>query len=244
MPAPVQKLGSPFQSAWNNTTTPKTASIGSVSTGDLIVVLAMDEDTSDAINTPTNADVLDPAPITWTARGTVTTASRCEAAAWTGIVTGGGDLIVSVSATGSGQYGFAVWAFAAIAHGGVGLTPAGATAAGSAPTLTAAWSANSLICCCNGDWTAGAHGPPRDYRTGAGSATEVNYTQASGYSVEAWHHADTGAGGSQAVGLATPNMTWSLIAVEVLGTGDGGPPPAIIQPYNRKKIKFSRRGYR
>jgi hypothetical protein len=84
------------------------------------------------------------------------------------------------------------------------LTPAGAIGAASAPSLAAAWSANSLVCCINADWSAVAHGATRSYLTGAGAATEVNYANVdSNYTTEAWYHASTGAG-SNAVGLSTP----------------------------------------
>lgn len=226
MPAPTQIAGSPFQTTWT-TGSPKTAVVGAVGVGDLIVVAAAAEDTANVVFvTPTNT-AASPATITWTARGSVTTAARCTAGGWTGLVTVAGNLTISESPGGSSpssaNWGFAAWVFASANHGGVGLVPAGSTSTASAPTLTASWAANSLICCVNGDWTAVSHGGTRSYRTGAGTATEVNYAAVgSNYTTEAWYHATTGAGGSQAVGLTTPNMTWSLVEIEVLGPAAGG----------------------
>jgi hypothetical protein len=191
---------------------------------------------------PTNS-AASPATLTWTARGTVSPANDCTAASWTGVVTGAGNLTVSVTPTGAGaateNWGHMVGAYAAANHGGVGLVPAGASGNGTAPTLTAAWSPNSAVWCLNGDWTATSHGATRSYRTGAGAATEVNYAANVGpgaYSTEAWYHADTGAGGSQAVGLTTPTMTWSLVAIEVLAAS--GSAAAASSPRTFNAIPF------
>lgn len=231
MPAPTQIAGSPFQTAWTTGAT-KTTVVGAVGVGDLIVVETMVENfNATTFVWPTNPanSAASPATITWTARGTVATLSQCASKSWTGIVTVAGNLTVSITATGGSSatynWGYTTGVYAAANHGGVGLTPAGATATGSAPTLTAAWSANSAIWCINGDWSALDHGSPRSYRTGAGAATEVNYAANIGpgaYSTEAWYHANTGAGGSQAVGLTTPTMAWSLVAIEVLAAASTG----------------------
>ena len=227
MPAPTQHAGSPFQTGWTSGAT-KTAGGGlAVGVGDLIVVQAIGEDAGQSFSTPTNV-ASGPATITWTRRGNVSVGSRCEGDSWTGEVTAAGNLTVSVTETVGNQvnWGMVVYAFPASGHGGLGLTPAGANGSGSGPTLTGAWTADSMICCACGDWSAVAHGPPRDYRTGAGAATEVNYANVDGnYSTEAWYHADAN-GGSNAVGLATPNMTWTLLVVEVLGTA-GAPEPTV-----------------
>jgi hypothetical protein len=130
----------------------------------------------------------------------------------------------SVSGGATDLFGIIVWAFNS--HGGVGTTASGSGAA-SLPSATpvVAWTANSTVCCINGDWTAVSHGATRSYRTNIGAATERNYAPTdSNYTTEAWEHADSGAApGSGAIGLTTPNMTWTLVGVEVLAPGGAAP---------------------
>jgi hypothetical protein len=213
--------GSPWQTTWTGSGT-KTAGAGfSVAVGDLLVVLAATEDTSQgALPTPTNTGT---ATITWTAQGTVTAASHAAAKGWTGSVTGAGTVTVSMATpVPVNNWGFVAWGFGSANHGGVGAVPAGGSGTATLPSLTATWAANSFVCCINADWSAVTHGASRSYLTNVGAATERNYVNADGnYTTEAWNHADSGSGGSQAVGLSTPTMTWSLVAVEVLGTGGG-----------------------
>jgi hypothetical protein len=229
---PTQISGSPWQSAWNSSTTPKlapTASTFAVSVGDVIVAGAVSEN-GQTFGAPTNAAGTSPATITWTARPNIGTAgSTTRAAMWTGVVTVAGNVQVSIARTSvsggaTDLFGIIVWAFNS--HGGVGTTASGSGAA-SLPSATpvVAWTANSTVCCINGDWTAVSHGATRSYRTNIGAATERNYAPTdSNYTTEAWEHADSGAApGSGAIGLTTPNMTWSLVGVEVLAPGGAAP---------------------
>lgn len=225
MAPPTQISGSPWTSAWNSTTSPKLAPTGSgtfaVSTGDLIAVAAVNENNG-AFGTPTNAAGSSPATITWTSRANTASPSHCRAQVWTGAVTAGGNVQVSVT-LGAQDFGIIVWAFSS--HNGVGQA-VGNVGSASAPSLApgSAWTANSTVCCANGDWTAVSHGATRSYRTNLGTATERNYSAVDGnYTTEAWEHADAGASpGSGAIGLTTPNMTWSMVAVEVLAPAGGG----------------------
>lgn len=221
--APTQISGSPWQSAWNSSTVKKApaATTFAASVGDLIVVLAANENGL-VLNTPTNAAATSPASITWTSQRNVgTSGASCRAAGWTGVVTAAGNVQVQVTeGGGTGQdYGIIAWAFNA--HGGVGQTVGLSGSSGSPPSLTpgSPWTANSTVCAVNGDWSAVSHGATRSYRTNLGAATERNYVADDGsYTTEAWEHADSGASpGSGAIGLTTPNMTWSMVGVEILG---------------------------
>lgn len=231
MAAPVQAAGSPYQTAWTGTGT-KTAGGGvSVGVGDLIVVLAADENFTGGtpISTPSNTGS---ATVTWTARGTVLTSSFCEVRGWTGSVTGAGTLTVS-SACGSNNWGYAVYVFPSGSHGGVGQVPAGTSGTAAAPTATATWAANSFVAGIDADWAAGAIAT-RAYRANIGAATELNAINVDGnYSTYAFYHADSGSGGSQAVGMTAPTQTYSLVAIEVLGTGAVVEPPLVVAPVRR-----------
>jgi hypothetical protein len=197
---PVPITGSPWQSAWSTTTSPKLApAAGSfaVGVGDLIVVALTAENDKVIGGTPTNA-ATGPAAITWTQDQDVNPDSRgglwAGATAWTGVVTAAGNVQVSVANTGTTtlDYGIIVWAFSS--HGGVGQTLKG-NASGTAPSATpgAPWTANSTVCAANADWNAVV------------LATRTYLT-------------------SGAVGLGT-SQKWSMVAVEVLGTAGAPPPP-------------------
>lgn len=236
MPAPTQLAGSPFQTSTWTTGVPKAVVVGAVGVGDLVLVGIVTEDSSADPAIPTNS-AGSPATVVWTAGPTVTAGSRCRMEMYSGSVTVAGNLTVSVASgagiSGSTNWGDAVVVFPAGQHGGLGLSTSG-NAAGTAPTASQAWSANSFLFCVNGDWTAVSHGGPRSYRVGAGAATEINYANVdSNYTTEAWYHADTGAGGSQAVGLTTPNMTWSLGVMEVLASAGGAAP----RPQQSRRVR-------
>jgi hypothetical protein len=238
---PTQISGSPWQSAWNTSTTPKlapTATTFAVSVGDLIVVEAADEN-GQTYGTPTNAAGTSPATITWTAKPNIGTAgASTRVAAWTGSVTVAGNVQVSVARTSvsggaSDFFGIIAWAFNS--HGGVGTTASGSgTATLPSATPVAPWTAGSTVCVTNGDWTAVSHGATRSYVTNLGAATERNYQPVgTNYTTESWEHADSGVSpGSLAVGMTTPNQTWSLVAVEVLGTGGATVTPVMPEAFN------------
>lgn len=229
---PTQISGSPWQSAWNSTTSPKkapTASTFAVGVGDLIVVEANNAGAEGSFSTPTNAAATSPASITWTQKGNVGTSGvNSRAACWEGDVTAAGNVQVSVAQGGTAvDYGIIVWAFPASGHGGVGQTIA-TTGNSTAPSATpgAAWTAHSTVCCANADWNAASWGATRSYRTNLGAATERNYAAVDGnYTSGAWEHSDSGATPSSgAVGFTTPTMKWSLTAVEVLPPAGGSTP--------------------
>lgn len=220
---PTQISGSPWQGSWNSGASPvlaPTATTFAVSTGDLLVVHAQDQN-NNAFGTPTNAAGTSPASITWTLRQNQHVASHTEASAWTGAVTAGGN--VQVSLTSTQNFGLMVWGFSS--HGGVGQSASGNGTA-SAPSVSppSAWSPHSAITCGAGDWNA-ATIATRTYLTNTGTATEDLYTPLANYTVLMWHYVDSGtAPGSGAVGLTT-SLQWTLTAVEVLDVGGGALPP-------------------
>jgi hypothetical protein len=181
--------------------------------GDAIVVIAENENTAATFGAnPTNTGT---ATITWTAAGAgITAGSFGRIQGWTGSVTGAGTVAVNLTTAGTGHAGIIVWAFNS--HGGVGAIPAATSGTGAQPTLTATWAANSCVCCGISDFSAGI--AVHTYRTNIGAATEDNAAQDDGnYTTYAWRHADSGTGGSAAIGMTT-SMTYSLIGVEILGT--------------------------
>jgi hypothetical protein len=245
---PVQITGSPWQSAWGTATTPKlapTASTFAVGVGDKIVVEAVNESNSATFGaSPTNAAGTSPATITWASVDAAgTTGSFCRAGSWVGTVTVAGNVQVSLtSAVSALFYGIIVWAFTAAGTSGQG-THASGTGTGSGPSSlpAAAWSANSFVCGLIGDFSAGpigTLGTTRVYRANIGAATEDTATNTDGnYTVYAWHHADSGAGGSVAVGMTLPTQTWTLVAVEILGTAS-----SATRPRQSRRVQARRTG--
>lgn len=232
MAPPVQSAGSPYQTAdWNTIATTKTAPAATtftVAAGDLLVVLIMNEG-ANTISTPTNTGT---ATITMTQQVSQgASGSNCACKVFSGAVTGGGTVQLSVTCGGTGAFGFIIGAYAAANNGGVG-THANAivtspTSGAPVATPVAPWTANSTVWCVNGDWAATAHGATRSYRTNIGATTEYNYIQVdSNYSTEAWIHADTGAApGSGTIGLTTPTtQVYSVAGIEVLGVGGAAAP--------------------
>lgn len=228
---PVMITGSPWQSSWSTATSPRVApSAGTFSAivGDVLVVIAENENTASTFGAnPTNTGT---ATITWTVAGTGISAGSFGAIkAWTGSVTGAGTVAVSLTLTGTAHAGIIVWGFTT--HGGVGAIPNATSGTTSAPILTATWAANSTLCCGISDFSAAAASSTYRVVT-VGAATVDNATNDDGnYTAYAWRHADTGTGGSAAIG-STTNMTYSLIGVEILGTAGSASSTAVIRTFN------------
>lgn len=222
MPIPTPVAGSPWQSSWSVSTSPKLApTSGSwVATIGTQIVVEMMAENGDALfaNPPTNA-ATGPATIVWDAqrRNIGVVNSVCRGVIWTGAVTVAGNVQISVATsanTGPDVWGMIVWAFSA--HGGIGQTLAANGTTGPTGTPGSPWSAGSAVCCGVADFAAAAIAT-RAYRTNLGAATEDNAINVDGnYSTYAWHHADSGAGGSVAIGMTAPSQTWTLLGTEVL----------------------------
>lgn len=225
----TQLSGSPWITSWSGSGANIDTAIAALSTGDKIVVGAVVESQS-AIATPSNVAGTSPATITWTAKGTVNVASRCWAGMWEGVVTAGGNATIRLPPPATGVHGCTIWGFPSTGHNGLGAAPAGTNGTAAGPTLTATWTADSTVCCVDGDFAAGATGTlgtTRTYRAGNGSVTERAATNVDGnYTVYAFEYSAS-TGGSQAVGMNLPTQTYSLVALEVLAPAGAAIPPEL-----------------
>lgn len=214
---PVQIAGSPFATTWTGTGTKTAGGGASVGVGDLVVVMEVNEGAQ--VTQPSVPSNTGSATVTWTARGSTLSGNNTAMRLTTGLVTGAGTLTVSATDA-ANNWGFYVLVFASGNHGGVGLTPADVVSTTGTPSLTAAWSAGSLVACLNGDWAAVAITGLAYLTTGIGTPTQINASNTDGnYSTEAFYYPNA-TGGSAAVGESAPaGQTWTLGAVEVLGTG-------------------------
>lgn len=202
---------------WTNSTSPKaTASIDRAA-GDVLVAVAITEDTGFP-----NINVADNTGITWTLRQHVTTASRCEAFIWTAVAASAANTTISFSEASNmnGHWGARVFQFSG--SDGVGVHNKG-DAADTAPNVTLTGvTADSAIVMAVGDWEAGSVAGTT-YRTAdAGSFTETDAVAGTNLTVWAGYYANAGSAGNKAVGLTAPSAPdWSLVAAEVLGTAGG-----------------------
>jgi hypothetical protein len=221
MPAPTF-VASYVVSSWDTSTTPKTVT-PTTAAGDFLCVLAAAEDNDATLGTPSGNS------LTYTVRqqsaGTPDDASRVSvwtapataATGWTLTGTRGGTALkwgfITLRFSGSGGYG----------GGSV------ATAGSGAPSLNITTTqANSAIAVIVADWNA-ADGTSRTWRTvngvtpTAGNTLErVYFRNGLNYTVYSAYYSDAGAAGVKTVGLSAPaGQTYSIIAIEILGTAGG-----------------------
>lgn len=83
---------------------------------------------------------------------------------------------------------------------------------------------NSAVVVAMCDWEA-LNGASRNWKTNGGAFTELTYQYVSGqYTVYGGYHADTGSAATREYGLTSPlDLTYSIVAVEVLGTAELSP---------------------
>lgn len=217
---------------YQSTASPKTTPTFDVVNGDLLVVIGHTADFNDTMSTPTSTGT-----VTWTLQQSVVVSAYCNLYCWTGAVTATATgITVSSTHTGSGtnvwSFGVSVWRN----HGGVGTSTKTNVSSG-APSLAITCSANSAVVCGCDDWTA-TDGASRTWRTVNGAAmTESTYSTNVGvsYTVYASYTLDVGAAGSQTVGLTAPAaQKYSIVAVEVLGTGTAPAIPPILIMQTRR----------
>lgn len=198
--------------AFNNATTPKTASVA-VNAGDLLVAMMVSADFSTTGATPTNNG----AALTWTQRQVNSTSGNVWNAMWTAVADTARTIIVTF-ALGAGTTNWGgdvqVWRTALVG------TSTKVTGGSGAPTLNiTTTAANSAIAVAIGDWAAVAGAPT--WRTNAGTFTSTFELagDATTYSARGGYHADAGAIGTYAVGVTAPTgETYSIIALEIQGS--------------------------
>lgn len=199
------------ETVFNNTTTPKTATIA-VQAGDVIVVRGTSESNATTLSTPTATGN------TFALQQSVVVSNYTTAYIWTAVAAAtAGSLVVSVAkAAGTGFWGFSVEVWRSATVGTSAKTNVLSGAPSLAVTTTAANSALSIL---NSDWSA-QDGTTRTWRTVNGSAaTEEHYFRdAARYTTYAGRHDDAGAIGSKTVGLSAPgSQKYSIIVLEIKG---------------------------
>ena len=202
-----------YEATWTNTTSPKTVSV-TTEVGDVLVCFATTGYPDQTVATPTGGTGL-----VWTLRQSVTgVTGRSFVAVWTAVATVAETFTLSLARSG----GTATWGFNCLRYSnatGVGASTK-ANASSSAPSLALTTTdAGSAVVVAVSDYDS-ADGVNRAWRTGAGALTEVTYSRASSsptQTVYGGYHADAGAAGAKTVGLTAPTMTYSIVAVEVLG---------------------------
>ena len=198
----------------------KTVSVPGTQPGDLLIVVGTAEDSTAVSFAGPSAS-----GVTWTARGpaVANTAGHSAAYAYSGAVTGSGDLSVTVTldSPSNAMWGFGVFLFRN--HGGVGSS-ASTTGTGAPSLALTTTGANSSVVVLSADWNA-IDGSSRVWRPGL---SESDYFFASGrYTAYVGRASDTLAAGAKTEGLTSPTgQQYAIIAVEVLGSTGASVPVA------------------
>jgi hypothetical protein len=206
------------ETAWNASTTPKTAAVAP-GPGDMLVICLAAADLGSP--TPVSFVPSGGTGMTYNLAQSISQASACPIYCWTAVSPIQQSFSVSVARSGdtSPHWGYNVLRFANC--GGVGASAKATVATNAAPTLTFTTTGDgSAIVVLNADWAA-VDGASRTWRTpsGATAITEQTYQLDAGqYASYVGFHASAGSPGSKTVGLSAPTgQTYSLLAVEILG---------------------------
>lgn len=207
------------ETAWNTTTSPKSAGPASVQVGDVLVQVGGAEGQLTSIIPSGGPE--------WTSRQVVSAASRSFASAYTGIVGKAESLTVTLTREGSSSIHWGGNVLTFRKSEGVGASAKGESEGAPSLEITTTQD-NSAVVVIVTDWNAKSG--TRTWRTVNGTTpTEANgfertYVQdGSRYTVYAAYYPDVGASGAKTVGLTAPTgQKFSIIAVEVKGTKEGG----------------------
>lgn len=214
-------------SNWFTTTTPQTITGLAWSSGDIIVVVGLDENANAAISTPTNAN------LTFTLQASVTTGGGSEAEAYVWTATAGSaqtSQTISVAATGGLQFGAAAWV---ITGSPSGVANATANQTETAPSLTVG--AGSVVIFALADFNATT--PTKTPLTGSGTATERFDTgNGTNYGVYGAEWVGTSAGTFSFGPNNYTGLQIAQVAIEI--TAPAGPPAAVSGLFNsgRRRI--------
>lgn len=214
------------QTAWNTTTTPKTASV-TVAVGDILVVKGATENGLTTLATPTGGS-----GFTWTLRQSYVRGNTNPVGyLWAAVATVAQTFTLSLSASSPQNWGFGweVWR----GSDGVGAsaqTPTtGVDATTGAPSLAITTGyANSALSVISSDWNAVSG--TRTYRAvngftpAAGGSGESGAYPGDGaiYGVYSTYYPDAGTAGSKTVGMTAPTgQKYVVLAVEIRGSAGG-----------------------
>jgi hypothetical protein len=213
MPTFVAEYGD----TWNNATSPKSASV-TVANGDALVVIAITEDESRSLGTPTGGG------LTYTLQEEVNVTDYTHVYVWTALSASSQSFTLDVAhASGDNTmwYGLIVLRFSSVSS--IGAAEKTNVSSGAPSLSITTTSANSSLVIASGDWNA-TDGTARTWRSVNGSAaTETTYFRdASHYTVYTGYHSDAGSTGAKTVGLSAPSgQKYAIAAVELVGGSSG-----------------------
>lgn len=200
---------------WTVTTTPLTQSV-TVAASDVLVVLAGSE-SNNTLGPPTGGS------LTYTLQQSVNVSGFASAYGWTALPGSGSTFTMSTPGVSGLHWGDIALRFSGT--NGVGASAKTNSATGNATVNITTTQANSAIAVFITDWSA-TSGASRTWTTvngntpTSGNGLELNYTFVSGsYTTYTAYYPDAGAAGSKTVGITAPTgLTYSVVAIEILGT--------------------------
>lgn len=207
-----------------------------VEVGDLIVAISALKSNPDSMSISSS-----PA-LTWTQQVNVgPDTSHAELFIHTATATAAGTLTITFTHTGTEGVINGGCAYQFRSHGGLGAVVTGSGTTSAPSTNITTTGANSAVVMFVGDRAATAL-TSQTYRTNAGALTQRtaavgqnNDTLANEYCVYHGYHADAGSTGTYALGMTVPSsQTWTLAAIEILGSGGGGSTGAAMP--NRQPV--------
>lgn len=208
-----------YGDVWNNSTTPKTASV-TCNTGERLVICGSTSDQGATINTPTGGTGL-----TYTLQQSIVVSQYCTAYVWTTVSATDQTYTLSLGTSGDNtlEWGWVAYRFSA--SDGIGASSK-TNVSGAAPSLglTTLFD-NSAIVTVNADWNA-VDGTSRTWRTingitpTAGNNLERTYFRdAAAYTAYSAYWNDAGTAGAKTTGISAPGgQKYAIISVEVRGT--------------------------
>jgi hypothetical protein len=217
------------ETAWTGAGTKSTPAITWL-TGDLIVVLALDESGTVSVAAPTASGLV------FTAGTAVGTSSaNCEGNSWSAVAASGGSQAVTSAGATANDWGMAVWVFRN--SGGIGNR---ATSTTSAKTVSLVRSgANSFVVFASGDFAAAATAGYSFTPAVGNDRQHVN--DGAHYSVYVADFGDQGTAGTTSYGTSgeTSAGPFTNLALEILGTASAGanasmPPQPGGQTWRRR----------
>lgn len=204
MPTPPTRVDYQETAAWNTGGSPKAIPSMAWQTGDIIVVLCLEEaNTTDMVPTV--------AGLTFASIQTNNAASTCYSRLYTATAASSSSGAISITGDTSNHWGAAVW----IWRGSSGVGASNESHTTTRTVALVSQQADSAICWGIGDFNAGALGTltPTPTNTGERSQDTSHYSI---YAADLADQSSTASTGYGTTGVAT-NGPWSIVVVEIKG---------------------------
>jgi hypothetical protein len=203
-----------YATAFNSTTTPKTAmSAVSITSGDVLVSVSAAENEGGLIAETENGAA------SFVNLREFTTADYTRMRASRYIATTNENLTVTITCTGARYFGGNVIRFSGSA--GIGGSNIANGSSGNPSVSYTTTQANSALVVISGDWNA--RSGTQTFTSSGGAGSPTNLTDFPGnsdnYGVAIAYYPDAGDVGAKTIGMSAPTgQKWCIIVVEVLGT--------------------------